>query len=562
VHEEIKELMATHGLSKADLEYILNFMKKEKLSPQLMMRKIKSVEALEKKQGAKAETEKMKIEHLQNELEVKTRALDEANNKLEELGQTRQQEDEIRSSLEKKSEILDAELDELRSQLDILKEMQIMPADQMVIPDINIESLVKAINLIINELKVVIAEYEDFTGLFLPMVQALSEALVNPDDLMFDSDDLAAAIDDYLALESLTKQETKIEQIKDLPKASTPTPVQQKMPVTQISYPTPDRVDESPKRIDTSKPVEPSKPVSTPKRIDTPKPVEVSEDDSPAHVSIKGDSTDYDSPLVKPSDRIKIAQKSEEKPDGSKEEISVEPEKPTKIATPPPQEAEIEKVSTDSASTEASSESSSTESGGFMKPSELIKRRQQALAEQEAKRKAEEDEIAAKRAVAAQKAASDEIDVDKETKEQPVDTSWQRDVPPSRTATKEMEKPVEQKENEPETVKTETETKPESKPEPVTKPELKPQPKSEPAKPKVEEKTIKILDLFIEFISESTNTKNFNDRISSICDMDEAYVELGSIGLSQLYSYVGRPFELKNEVIELLKSWKTDGPPR
>ena len=63
-------------------------------------------------------------------------------------------------------------------------------------------------------------------------------------------------------------------------------------------------------------------------------------------------------------------------------------------------------------------------------------------------------------------------------------------------------------------------------------------------------------------MAEADNDKNFKDRIASICEMDEAYEHLGSIGLSQVYSFQSRGLEKKEELVKLLKSWKIEGVPR
>ncbi|MDH5400883.1 MAG: hypothetical protein OEY49_00210 [Candidatus Heimdallarchaeota archaeon] len=78
----------------------------------------------------------------------------------------------------------------------------------------------------------------------------------------------------------------------------------------------------------------------------------------------------------------------------------------------------------------------------------------------------------------------------------------------------------------------------------------------------IDAKVIQILDLFLDFISEASDDKSFKDRVSTICDMDEAYEYLGSIGLSQLYSYSTKGVEKQEELTKLIKSWKTDGVPR
>ncbi|MHA2251544.1 MAG: hypothetical protein ACXAD7_14365, partial [Candidatus Kariarchaeaceae archaeon] len=90
----------------------------------------------------------------------------------------------------------------------------------------------------------------------------------------------------------------------------------------------------------------------------------------------------------------------------------------------------------------------------------------------------------------------------------------------------------------------------------------KPAPVKEKPESKVDKKTLQILNLFLDFIEEADDDKNFQDRISTISEMDEAYEHLGSIGLSQIYSFVSKGVEKKEELIKLLNSWKLDGVPR
>ncbi len=79
---------------------------------------------------------------------------------------------------------------------------------------------------------------------------------------------------------------------------------------------------------------------------------------------------------------------------------------------------------------------------------------------------------------------------------------------------------------------------------------------------KVDKQTLQILNLFLDFVDEATTDKGFQDRISTISEMDEAYEHLGSIALSQLYSFVSKGIDKKEELVKLLKQWKMEGVPR
>jgi len=86
--------------------------------------------------------------------------------------------------------------------------------------------------------------------------------------------------------------------------------------------------------------------------------------------------------------------------------------------------------------------------------------------------------------------------------------------------------------------------------------------KPSPPEKKVSEKEEQVLNLFLDFLEEADTDKGFKDRVSTICDMDEAYEYLGSIGLSQVYSFASKSIDKKEELVQLLKSWKEDGIPR
>ncbi|MBA7528487.1 hypothetical protein ES705_20674 [subsurface metagenome] len=118
---------------------------------------------------------------------------------------------------------------------------------------------------------------------------------------------------------------------------------------------------------------------------------------------------------------------------------------------------------------------------------------------------------------------------------------------------------------------------PESKPEP--EPESKPEPepelkKKEPPKkvdigikPVKEESAVspkveKILKLFISYVAQADSNENFKARVSAICDMDEAYIELGGLAMAQIYSYQTQSIKKKSEFERLINSWIDNGLPR
>jgi len=499
--DSLKKQMEKHGFSVNDINYIINYMVKESLSPQLAMRRIKSYEALEKKLMQKIDSNKMKQEHLSNELEVKTQALEEANRKLEELGQARQKEDEIRNNLESKSDMLDAELEELKNQLQMI---QVIQSDQPAERSPEAEAIAKSVNHITNEIKMIIIEYEEVTTLFLPLVTALTEALADPDDFVFSSEDLTNAIDDFILLNG---SPSGVATATEAPRQFSPPPVSNSPITPPVSQPI-------------SAPVvseQTTPPVSAPQPI--------SDDMIPSPTISKPPEEDLEG--VVPS-----WQRIEEK----KEEPKPEPLrfKPTDMIKQHEQGTE----ETPQADEESEEKEEVTEEApsGQLSPSQIIKQRQKALAEREAKRREEEEKIKQLRESAMAKTHSEETE-EKESQEEVQQISSPESKPVS---------------------------VPESKPDPVQKKPVqrKPEPVQKKPEPKVDNKTKQVLLTFKDFISEAKSTKNFNERVKLISDQDAAYEVLGGIGLSQFYSYATKPVQMKDELVELIDNWIENGPPR
>ncbi|MHA1352063.1 MAG: hypothetical protein ACTSPP_04665, partial [Candidatus Heimdallarchaeaceae archaeon] len=130
----------------------------------------------------------------------------------------------------------------------------------------------------------------------------------------------------------------------------------------------------------------------------------------------------------------------------------------------------------------------------------------------------------------------------------------------------EIEKAIEEK-----AIEEKAEPKPEPEPKAEPKPETKVQEKEKvdiSSKPvSKEEKQVppkieKILKLFINYVDEADSDENFKARISAICDMDEAYIELGGLAMSQIYSYQTQGIHKKKEFKRLLTTWINNGLPR
>ena len=112
---------------------------------------------------------------------------------------------------------------------------------------------------------------------------------------------------------------------------------------------------------------------------------------------------------------------------------------------------------------------------------------------------------------------------------------------------------------------------PVEKTEPLDRTEHKPKPKPTKidtrAKPSTDDSIVspkieKILKLFISYAQQADSDENWKARISAICDMDEAYVELGGLAMSQIYAYQTQSIKKKKEFERLLNSWMENGLPR
>ncbi len=113
--------------------------------------------------------------------------------------------------------------------------------------------------------------------------------------------------------------------------------------------------------------------------------------------------------------------------------------------------------------------------------------------------------------------------------------------------------------------------KPKPEPEPEPEPELKKKETPEKVdigiKPIKDEREVspkveKILKLFISYVDQADSNENFKARVSAICDMDEAYIELGGLAMAQIYSYQTQSIKKKSEFERLINSWIDNGLPR
>ncbi|MHA2091772.1 MAG: hypothetical protein ACW98K_13045 [Candidatus Kariarchaeaceae archaeon] len=351
--ESLRELIAKHDMTVADLEFIIEYLVKENISPQLAMRRIKSFDALQAKMEDTSdqeviqelkEKEKTLSEQLEEKEKILKEKLDEQQKNLKALIDEKTAIEREKQDLENQTDLFDTERDELRNQLSMLQEMQMGPDDD----DYDDDTRSRVLSQFLHDVEKIIMDKEELTSVLLPLHEALSSILTEPDTFSFDKEDYLKTINDF-GLET------------------------------------------------------------------------------PASGSIKTAPVTGSSPMT---------------------------------GGPPITERKSEPVS--------------------------------------------------------------------EKKTEKVEKVSAEDRPI-------MEKPA-------------------------AKPKKKPV--KEKSDTKVDAKTTQILNLFLDFITEAEDDKSFQDRISTISDMDEAYEHLGSIGLSQIYSFVSKGVEKKEELIKLLKQWKIEGVPR
>ncbi len=532
----LEEVFRENNIDPADIIFIVNFIKQENMSPQLVMRRIKAFDKIKEKTEEKVETEKKKNEHLTKELNLRIsenealkEKFNEANSRLAELGQEVKKIDEEKVFLASKSEVLDSEVETLRQQLMMMVQEGGFPSEEQIVEIHNTVS--DAISTIINGLKLISVEYEEFMTLFLPLIDELSLAVSDPENYEFNVEDFETLVNEFVNQFNTEQEELRGTKTTPLTQTSNVTNVQEKehetkpsaqmvqtekeVSVKEIVKEPVRTYDESPSAPIPQK-IPESKPTETVKESPQPTPVEPDKEKVKKPVKTFDESPSAPTPQKVPSAGIPEKTKPEsekqieEKVEEKQQETSIEEQQSTPTQDPEP--TKTVEVSTE----------------GWIKPSEYLAHRRKR---QEAKNKDDSPEPM----------VNSETDVAKDAKEMEKETVTKAKAVPNETSSTINEKKKEEKQEEAK----------KAKPKETSKP-----------KPTVDDNTKKVLSLFIEFINESTTNKNFHNRISSICDMDEAYEVLGSLGLSQVYAFVGKPLDKKKELINLLKKWSNEGVPR
>ena len=178
--DHVKSLIEDNKINISDLEFIIKYMLKENISPQLAMRKIKTIEMLDEK--LKDTQDKDEIKKLQSILEEKDIALQDIKSEKE--------------NLETQSDLLDSESDTLREELSMLKEMYLSEMEG--------EEEEKALDLgsplttLIEDLKSLNELNEIIKPIISPIIIILESILQSPEDYEFNINKISIDFEDKL----------------------------------------------------------------------------------------------------------------------------------------------------------------------------------------------------------------------------------------------------------------------------------------------------------------------------------------------------------------------------
>jgi len=114
----LEELFAKYNIQLMDLEYILSFMKKENISPQLAMRRIKLFEKLQEKISQVQSDEK--VQELTSELDHLSKIVEELQEEKDKLQEEKIQLDKAIEDSKLQQDLYDGEREELKMQMSAL----------------------------------------------------------------------------------------------------------------------------------------------------------------------------------------------------------------------------------------------------------------------------------------------------------------------------------------------------------------------------------------------------------------------------------------------------------
>ncbi|MHA2169579.1 MAG: hypothetical protein ACXAB7_06760 [Candidatus Kariarchaeaceae archaeon] len=239
--ESLRELIAKHDMTVADLEFIVEYLVKENISPQLAMRRIKSFDALQAKMEDTSdqdaiqelkEKEKTLSEQLEEKEKILKEKLDEQQKNLKALIDEKTAIEREKQDLENQTDLYDTEREELRNQLKMLQEMQMGPDDD----DYDDDTRSRVLSQFLHDVEKIIMEKEELTSVLLPLHESLSSILTEPDTFSFDKEDYLKTINDF-ALDTPTSK--PIEAAPDA--TSKPKPVSEKISKRADKVPAEDR---------------------------------------------------------------------------------------------------------------------------------------------------------------------------------------------------------------------------------------------------------------------------------------------------------------------------------
>lgn len=196
--ETLREILESHNMTVADLEYIVKYLTNENISPQLAMRRIKSFEALKTK--LEDTSSQQTITELEEELAKKEKLLEDELAKkerllAEELAKKDQEVKQIlddkssleseKNALENLSDLFESEREELRNQLNLMQEMSETAVVEEVSTSSSAGPLIESVARFQIDLQELIREKSDLQSYLFPITEVLQNLIDNPQNYSF-----------------------------------------------------------------------------------------------------------------------------------------------------------------------------------------------------------------------------------------------------------------------------------------------------------------------------------------------------------------------------------------
>ena len=173
--DEIEKLLEETNIKIHELKFILEFIQKQKLSPQLVMRQIKTYGSVEKDVKNYKQKQK-KISFLEEEIKAKNTRLSESEKKLKEL--TEEGGGSIGSS-----EILGGEVEELQTQLNLLQKYHLENTQN---EDLDALNFKKRVLSVVEDTKILLTGHEKVESLVFGILDEIIRAVEKNEQFNFD----------------------------------------------------------------------------------------------------------------------------------------------------------------------------------------------------------------------------------------------------------------------------------------------------------------------------------------------------------------------------------------